>query len=201
MAARRRGTVRQRSRASGDALDPVVHTFLAEHFDGDFPDDPVQALSFIENHFSEAAYRQHRHMLMDRLLRRGLGVPEIAVMFNKTERTIWRWKQEMTEWFAEAFTLMDVRQIHVERMRDFAQMRAALDEVLHSKTATPGEILEASRAKVRVHAMEDQVLRQAGYYRVFDVDKMRPEDAEGVADTDEFLTEMENALLPSPGAD
>lgn len=194
-------TIRTRRRVvEADVLPPEVIAYMRENFEeGRIPhDDPQAMLLFMETHFSDRAHVEHRHRVLDRMLRAGKSIPEIAVIFDRCERTIWRWKDDMTAYFGEAFSMQDVRDIHVNRVRDFDAMFSECDQVIYQEGASKEEKLLAVRTKVRVHAMMDQVLRQAGYYRVFDVDKMRPEDQAGSRDTETFLNDLDTALLEGP---
>lgn len=191
-------TIRTRRRVvEADVLPPEAIAYMRENFDeGNMPvQDDRAMLLFMETHFSDRAYVEHRHQVLDRMFRAGKSVPEIAVIFDKSERTIWRWKDAMTAYFSESYSMQDVRDIHLNRVRDFDDLMSQCDEVRYADDATKEEKLSAARTKVRVHAMLDQVLRQAGYYRVFDVDKMRPEDQAGARDTEGFIDDLEAALL------
>ncbi len=155
--------------ADPESLDPVVVRHLEEQFGGIFPTEPAAQLSFIHTHFSDRAHLGQRHALMDLLLRQGKSVPEIAIMLRKGERTIWRWKSELAEHHSQAFTLMDVREIHARRMADLYQAQCELDAIAYDRNMPVDARMTAFRTKVRVHAIHDQILRQAGYYRAFDL--------------------------------
>ncbi len=158
-------------------------------------DDHRAVLLFMERHFSDKAYKEHRHRVMDRMFRAGRTVPEIALLFNKSERTVWRWKDAMTVFFSETFSMQDVRSIYVDRVADYADMMQQCDEIRYAEGSSKSEVLDAIRAKVRVHAMWDQVLRGAGYNRAFSLQTMSPDDQAGSRDTEGFLKDLDIALL------
>jgi hypothetical protein len=200
--------IRQRRRATtappvqvADVLPAEVVAYMNANFGEEgMPEGDPRAMSlFIERCFSTRAYREHRHMIMDRMLRAGKTIPEIAVTFDKDERTIWTWKSEMTDYFSEAFGLMDVRELFVTRIRDFQHDLDHLDAIINKPDSTPGERIEAIRAKRLTHGMLDQVLRQAGLYRSFNVEQMRPQGARGARDSEMFLELLEDALLGDVG--
>ena len=194
--------IRRRTRTSvvhdlgQQELPQVVRDYVNEHFDGEWPsNDPAAALEFIRRHFSDRAYQEHRHRLLDRLLRSGMDVPEISVFFDRSEATIWRWKAAMTEWTSQAFGLSDVRQIHMERMADFKSRLDRLDRTAaNDKEPTAVRIL-ADRTAISVHKMMDAVLGQAGYYKAYDMSKERPEDDAEARGTEALIEQLDAILL------
>ncbi len=200
--------IRRRTRLETDqALPPEVLAYVQENFaaptsdtqpDGEavIPiDDHRATLLFMERHFSDRAYKEHRHRVLDRMFRAGRTVPEIALLFDKSERTVWRWKDAMTVFFSESFSLQDVRSIYVNRVADYADMMKQCDQIRYDERSSTGDVLDAIRTKVRVHAMWDQVLRGAGYNRIFDLQKMNPDDQAGSRNTEGFLKDLDVALL------
>ena len=193
--------VRRRTRTTvvhdtgNDDLPQVVREYVEQHFNGTWPTDPKVVLDFIRNHFSDRAYQEHRHRLMDRLLRSGMDVPEIAVLFAKAEGTIWVWKAAMTAWMSEAFGLADVRQIHLERMMDFSARLSRLDKIASDKDEPTAVRILAERTAISVHKMQDLVLAQSGYYQAYDMTKERPEDNEAARGTEALIEAIDEVLL------
>lgn len=193
--------IRQRTRvAPRDVLPPEVVAYVNENFgeDGMNPTDYRAVLLMMERFFSQRAYREHRHHVMDKLLRAGKSIPEIAMMFDRTERTIWTWKAEMEEHFAAAYGLVDLREMFIDRIRDFHSDLAVLNEIIHAERTSASDKSEAIRAKRLVHGMMDQVFRQSGGYRAFNVEQLKPQNAEGARESERFLRTLETALLGSP---
>ena len=185
----------RRRAADPESLDPAIIRYLESQFGGEFPTDPAAQLSFIHTHFSDRAYLGQRHALMDLLLRQGKSVPEIAIMLRKGERTIWRWKAELAEHHSRSFTLMDVRQIHAQRMSDLYQSQCELDVIAYDRGQSAEVRMTAFRTKVRVGAMEDQILRQAGYYRAFDLGQESSRGESGERSAEAFLTMLDRAIF------
>ena len=63
--------IRVRRRVDPEALDPSVTRHLENQFGGTFPTDPAGQLAFVQTHFSDRAYIEQRHALMDLLLQVG----------------------------------------------------------------------------------------------------------------------------------
>jgi len=203
--------IRRRRRSeppvADEPLPPETLAYVRENFMPPVGDDALEGpaalpvddhramLLFMEAHFSERAYRQHRHTVMDQLLRANRSVPEIAVMFDKSERTIWRWKEEMTDYISEMFSLQDVRDIYVNRMADYAYMMKKCDTFIEKPGTNADQVAAMIRTKVRVHAMMDQVLRGAGYNRAFTLQQLAPQDQASARDTEGFLNDLDTALL------
>ncbi len=194
--------VRNRTRTTvihdtgNDDLPQVVVDYLDEVFDGTWPtDDPPMVLNFIRRHFSDRAYKEHRHRVLDRLLRSGMDVPQIAVVFRKSESAVWRWKREMTAWMSDAYGLADVRKIHADRMADFAMKLSDLDRIANDKGEPAAVRILAMRTAVSVHKMQDLVLAQSGYYKAYDMTKENPEDSEAARGTEALVKAIDRVLV------
>ena len=132
---------------------------------------------------------------MDLLLRQGKSVPEIAIMLRKGERTVWRWKSQLSEHHSQAFTLMDVREIHARRMADLYQAQCELDAIAYDMSLPAETRMTAFRTKLRVHAIHDQILRQAGYYRAFDLSRESSRAESGERSAEAFVAMLEQAVF------
>ena len=171
--------VRTRTRATpvDEPLPAVVIDYLQEHHSGMYPTDTAPLLAFVRQCFSMRASRQHRHTILYRLKLQGMSVPRMAHLFGKSEMTIFRWLGEMRDWMAQQYTHQEVEEIHVERMSDLAAMQAELNKIFYADSKmSVGARISAGKAKIAVHAMHDQIMRQSSYYRAFDMGRQNTPD-------------------------
>ena len=191
--------IRRRTRAAAvpQTLPPAVVNYIQEHFqDGQMPvDAPVAVLAMMERLFSTKAYKEHRHHVLDRMFRGGMSVAQIAVLFDRSERTVENWKREMREYFGQGFSLKTVREIHEETMLDFDVQMRLCDEVIMDPSCSVRERVSMMRTKQRWYAIKEQVKRNAGFYEVFDVSKLQQSQNERVTEAEEFLAGLDRALL------
>ncbi len=179
-------------------LPMSVVEYMRQNFEeGSWPDaDPAAALTFLERCFSRLAYKEHRHRILDRLLRAGMSVPRVAVLFDRAERTVWRWKEEMTDWMSEQaiLTIGDVRRLFIQRMVDLKAKQDAIDELIFEPLAPAVQKLAAARTSLRYDIMRDHILRQAGFYGRGQLDKMGAEETGRAQETEEFVADLDAAL-------
>lgn len=179
-----------------ERLPLSVTQYMIDSFPGtSWPSEPEELLRFIQTCFSNEQYVQVRHHIIDRCRRAGWPLPRIAATFDRSERTVKRWVAEMKDYFADFYTMQDVRDIHVERMRDIDLQFEEVQKILLEEGANAFQKMQAIRTSVRLHAMKDQILREAGYYRAFDVNKLTAGDVESERDADEFARDLDTALL------
>ncbi len=181
-----------------EALPQVVTAYLQEHHGGQYPDanEYRAQLEFIQTCFSDKASRQHRHTILWRLRNQGYTVPRLAHLFGKSERTIKRWMNDMRDWLGDHYTGQEVREIHTNRMADLAAMQAQLNEVAYADKMHAPTRIAAMKAKVAVHAMHDQIMRQAGYYRAFDISKQNtPDQDHAVTINADFIRDIETLTM------
>ncbi len=199
--------VRQRSRAfpatrdEDDVLPSTVVEYMRANFDCDNdgnPDlpgrDSRQMMEFMRRCFSHKAYKQHRHRVLDHLLRAGKTEAEIAVIFDAGQRTVRRWKMQMQEAIGESFLLQDVRDIHMRRMADIEDKLSVSDEIIHGQN-DPTVKMQAMRTHVQLLAMQDRIYRQAGLYRAFNLDQLRPGHKGHMSDTNQAMLEDLDMVL------
>ncbi len=187
-----------RAQPQDEALPQVVTAYLQEHHGGLYPDaDEYRAqLEFIQTCFSDKASRQQRHTILYRLRNQGYTVPRLAHLFGKSERTTIRWLNEMRDWLGSHYTSQEVREIHTDRMSDLAAMQAELNLIAYADKMHGPTRLAAMKAKVAVHAMHDQIMRQAGYYRAFDISKQNtPGQEQAVTINADFIRDIETLTM------
>ena len=192
--------VRTRTRAvpvdQDEDLPQVVLDYLRVHHGGLYPDTYPGKLEFIQRCFSDRASKYQRYTIVFRLRLQGMTIPEMAKMFGKSERTIERWQYECTRWMAEQYTTQEVREIHTDRMADLAAMQAELNKIAYADKMHGPTRLAAMKAKVQVHAMHDQIMRQAGYYRAFDISKQNtPGQEQAVTINADFIRDIETLTM------
>ncbi len=173
--------VRIRTRATpvDEPLPAVVMDYLQEHHRGIYPDtkDTALLLAFVKQCFSEEATRQHRHTILFRLKLQGYSIPRMAHLFGKSEITINRWLIAMRKWMAQHYTHQEVTEIHVERMSDLAAMHAEVNKIFFADSKmNVGARISAGKLKIQITAMHDQIMRQSGYYRAFDIGRQNTPD-------------------------
>ncbi len=130
--------------------------------------------------------------------------PGIWWVFPKPHMMTWKWFasrgidrfNEMRDWLGSHYTSQEVREIHTDRMSDLAAMQAQLNEVAYADRMHGPTRIAALKAKVQVHAMHDQIMRQAGYYRAFDISKQNTPGQEQVVTINaDFIRDIETLTM------
>jgi hypothetical protein len=185
---------RVRTRERDPDADPFpFREELEQLYGGKMPEDLGERLRFMEGHFNGDEWKPYRHALIYRYRSMGVPMPEIARRLNRSLATIFRWSVESREFYKEYFTTQDVRDIHAERMAQSKEQRERLNAVLHQKAKTPQEVAVVSTALTQLAKVEDQILKAAGYYEVFNV--KGADDRSGGADrAHEFRRDLEEAF-------
>ncbi len=189
--------VRTRTRAQPEDQDaplpPAVREFLDHHYEGQFPDNAFDALDFLQRNFSNLTYRVSRRKLLFRLQGMGFTNGRMAVLFNKSERTIERWVADMRQAMVDHYTTQEVREIHAERMAELDAMEERINQTCYNQREIHlPTMMMAMQTKLKVQAMRNTILTQAGYYRVFDLSKrVNPEQDEAIRDNANFIRDME----------
>ena len=83
----------------------------------------------------------------------------IAVLFDRSERTVENWKREMREYLGQGFALKTVRDIHEETMLDFDVQMRLCDEVIMDLSCSVRERVSMMRTKQKWYAIKEQVKR------------------------------------------
>ncbi len=75
-------------------------------------------------------------------------------------------------------------------------MQAELNKIAYADKMHGPTRLAAMKAKVQVHAMHDQIMRQAGYYRAFDISKQNtPGQEQAVTINADFIRDIETLTM------
>ncbi len=174
-------------------LPPAVREFLDTNYDGMFPDNAYDALDFLQSNFSNLTYRVARRKLIFRLQGMGFTNGRMAVLFNRSERTVERWVADMRQAMVDYYTTQEVRDLHAERMAELDAMEERINQTCYNQREIHLPVLMmAMQTKLKVQAMRNTILTQAGYYRVFDLSKrVNPEQDEAIRDNANFIRDME----------
>lgn len=157
------------------------------------PKDIGDRLRFMEGHLVHPDYKRYRHIVVWTFTMMGLPIMEIMKRLNRTERTVHRWRKEAREYFKDAFTNMDVAELHADRMTRLTIARERLWQILARQNISPHEAATIVASMVGVDKLEDRILKQSGYYEVFNLKAAGNEDAESKAD--EFRKELDEAFM------
>ncbi len=91
------------------------------------------------------------------------------------------------------YTTQEVREIHAGRMAELDAMEERINQTCYNQREIHLPVLMlAMQTKLKVQAMRNTILTQAGYYRVFDLSKrVNPEQDEEIRGNANFIRDME----------